>query len=321
MSDKEVVKLAEAGDVHVDAVLTNYSQQYKNEALIAGDVLPIIPVMKRSDKFFKYDKDQRFTLPSTKIGPKSEAGEVELSLSTDNYSVEDYALQEFVSRAEQENADSPLNPERDAVDFLMELLMLDFEKRVADKVFAAATYPTGNKTLLAGVNQWSDTVNAKPINDIMTGLDATFVRPNIAVFGAESWKAFRQHPQIIDAVKGATRSQGAKGGIASREDVAALFELDAILVGRSRRNTAAKGQTAAFGRLWGKHCSLLSVKAGLSPRSISFGMTFQELKPTVMRWDEPKRGVKGGTVIKCALNTAEAVKAPDLGYFIENATA
>jgi len=313
--------MPEPKDLHIDAPLTNYSQQYKNEEMIADAVLPLVKVAKRSDSFIKYNKDERFTLPNDFIGPKSEGNEVEWNVSTDNYSVEDYSLQEFVSNAEKENADMPLDPERDALDFLMELLVLAREKRCADLVFAAGTYPAANKTLLAGVNQWSDETNSNPITNIMTGLDAAFMRPNIAVFGAESWMSLRKHPKILDAVKGATRSQGAKGGIASREDVAALFELDAVYVGRSRRNTAKKGQAASYGRLWGKHAALLHVKQGLSPRSISFGCAFQEMKSTVSKWEVPGRGVKGGTMVKVAWNMDEKIKASDLGYFIENATA
>ncbi len=320
-NDKKKVNLAEPSGLHVDAVLTNYSQQYKHEPLIGGEVMPFVPVMKRSDKYAKYDKDQRFTVPNTAIGPKSKAGELDLKVSFDNYSVKDYGLEEFVSQAEIDNADNPLDPARDALDLLMELLMLDHEKRVATAAFTAANYPAGNKVTLAGTDQWTDTTNADPLDDIMTGLDATFMRPNIMVFGADSWRSFRQHPKIVDAVKGATRQQGAQGGIASREDVAALFEVERVLVGRSRENTAAEGQTATFGRLWGDSCALLHVRRNLSPRSITWGCTFQELRPTVTRRRDDSRGVKGGEVIKVAMNSDEKIKASDLGYLISDTNA
>lgn len=313
--------MPEPKDLHVDAPLTNYSQQYKNEEMIADMVLPLVKVAKRSDVYWKYAKDERFTLPDDKIGPKSEGNEVEWNVTTDNYSVEDYSFQEFVSNAEKDNADMPLDPEKDALDFLMELLTLAREKRTADLVFAAGTYPVGNKVQLAGVNQWSDETNSNPIKDILTGLDAAFMRPNIIVLGAASWLALRKHPKVLDAVKGATRSQASKGGIASREDVASLFEVDAILVGRSKRNTAKKGQSASYSRMWGKHAALLRIEKGLTPRSISFGCAFQEMKSQVFKWDVPGRGVKGGTMVKVAWNMDEKIKASDLGYFIEDATA
>ena len=42
------------GDVHVDAILTNMSIAYMQEAyaFVAGKVFPTVPVSKQSDKFF-----------------------------------------------------------------------------------------------------------------------------------------------------------------------------------------------------------------------------------------------------------------------------
>jgi hypothetical protein len=320
MNDKKV-NLAEPRDLHVDAVLTSYSQKYSHEAFIAEDVLPTAKVMKRSDVYFKYDKDQRFTVPNTILGPKSRAGEIDLKVSTDNYSVEDHGLEEFVSQAEMDNADDPLDPQRDAVDLLMELLLLGHEKRVAELAFAAATYPTGNKVTLTGTNQWTDTTNAKPVTDIMTGLDAAFLRPNVIIFGADSWRTFRTHPQVLDAVKGATRNQGAKGGIASREDVASLFEVEKVIVGRSRHNAAKPGQSASYARLWADNCAMLHLRPTPSPRSVSFGCNFAETLPTVFVRRDDSRGIKGGISVKVVMNESLKVKASDLGYLISDTNA
>lgn len=321
MEQPILAKLAEPKDLHVDAVLTQYSQQYRNEELIAGMVMPVVKVNKRSDVWFKYDKDQRFTLPELRVGPKSHVGELDLKVSTDNYSVIDYGIEEFVSQAEIDNADNPLDPQRDANDLNMELLMLAWEKRVADLAFALGTYPTGHKVTLGGGVKWTDKTNGKPLDDVMTGLDVPFLRPNIMVFGADSWRAFRQHPQIVDAVKGATRQQGAKGGIASREDVAALFEVERVIVGRSRLNSAKPGQTATYVRLWGDSCSLLHVKPSLTPRSVTFGCTLSETLPTVMVRRDDSRGIKGGIAVRTVHNSTEKVKASDLGYLIDDTNA
>lgn len=311
-------KLSEPRDLHVDAVLTQFSQQYKNEDFIAGDVLPQVKVKKRSDVWFKYDKDQRFTVPDMAIGPKSKLGEVDLKMSTDNYSVKDYGLEEFVSQAEIDNADNPLDPQRDASDLIMGLLMLAWEKRTADLVFAAGTY--GSQTATPA-NKWTHLTNGTPLTDIMTALDIPFLRPNILVFGADSWRAFRSHPQIVDAVKGSTRLQSAKGGVASREDVASLFEVDEVLVGRSKYNSAKAGQTASYARLWVDNCALLRVEKTLTPRSVSFGCTLTETQPLAMVRRDDSRGIKGGISLRVVHNTDEKIKAADLGYLYTDTNA
>ncbi len=318
MEQPHLSKLAEPRDLHVDAVLTNFSQQYKNEDFIAEMVLPSVKVAKRSDVWFKYDKDQRFTLPDMKIGPKSLLGEVDLKVTTDNYSVSDFGLEEFVSQAEIDNADKPLDPQRDASDLIMELLMLAREKRCADLVFAAGTY--GSQTATP-TNKWTHLTNGTPLTDIMTALDVPFMRPNTLVFGADSWRAFRSHPQIVDAVKGATRLQGAKGGIASREDVASLFEVDTVLVGRSKYNSSKPGQSASYARLWADNCALLRVEKSITPRGITFGCSLTETQPTAMVRRDDARGIKGGISVRVVHNMAEKIKAADLGYLYTDTNA
>lgn len=319
MEQPNLHKLAEPRDLHVDAVLTNFSQQYKNEDYIADMVLPPVKVKKRSDVWFVYDKDQRFTLPDMKIGAKSKVGETDLKMSANgNYSVLDYGLEEFVSQAEIDNADNPLDPQRDATDLIMGLLLLAREKRCADLVFAAGTYGSQTST---PTNKWTHLTNGTPLTDIMTALDVPFLRPNIMVFGADSWRAFRSHPQIVDAVKGATRLQGAKGGIASREDVAALFEVDQVLVGRSKLNSAKPGQAASYARLWTDNCALLRVEKSTTPRSVTFGCSLTETEPTAMVRRDDARGIKGGIAVRVVHNMDEKIKAADLGYLYTDTNA
>ncbi|MFQ5765416.1 MAG: hypothetical protein ACE5GT_10835 [Rhodospirillales bacterium] len=313
--------MPEPRDVHVDATLSSLSVQYRNEAFIWREVMPPINVLKRSDKYFKYDKDQRFRVPDDALGPKSVANEIELKVSTDNYSVVDHGLEDWVSVEEEENADTPLSPRVDATEFLADQLELAQAKRVAAVVFLAATYPAGNKVQLSGTSQWGGSTD-DPIGDIMTGLDTVFSREDaILVFGADAWRKYRQLPEVLDAVKPSTRFQATPGGLASREDVASLFEVRAVLVGRSRENTAKEGQTAVFVRLWGKHAAILSVRPNPGVRTVVFGGTFMESDKVTMTGFDGRRGVKGATWLKTGWNSDEKIIASDLGYFIENAVA
>lgn len=306
--------------LHIDAVLSNLSIKYRNAAFIWPLIMPIIKVGKRSDKFFKYTKEDSFKLADDKIGPKSLPNEVDWGVGTDNYSVKDHALGDWLPQESIENADNPLQPEVDTNDFLNSLLDIAQEKRVADVVFNAATYPVSNKVALAGNAQWGGTAD-DPIGDIITGLETCLVRPNTLVFGADAWAKFRRVPKILDAVKATTRYQGSPGGLATGTEVAALFEVDQVLVGRSRYNTANEGQAPSLTRLWGKHCAALYVEKNPGIRSVTFGATFVEMLRQTMRDFDPKRGIKGAHYIKVAWNSDEHIIANDLGYFIQNAVA
>lgn len=312
--------MPEPRTLHIDAVLTNLSVKYRNNIMIWPFVMPEIKVGKRSDKFTKYNKEDSYRLVDDKIGPKSLPNEVDWGTSTDNYSVKDHALGDWLPQESIDNADNPVQPEVDTNDFLNLMLDVAQEKRVADIVFAAGTYPTGNKTQLSGTAQWGQSAD-DPIGNLLTAIEGCFVRANTIVMGADAWTIFRKLPEVLDAVKGSTRYQGSPGGLATVEECKGLFEVENWIVGRSRYISSKEGQTATYARLWGKHCAALYVEKNPGIRSITFGATFVETRRMTMRDFDPKRGVKGAHYIKVAWNSDEKVIASDLGYFIQDAVA
>ncbi len=308
------------GQLHIDSALTNLSVRYRNEAMLWPLVLPIVPVQRRSDKYFVYTKADAYTLADDTVFPKTLPNEMDWGTSTGNYSVRDHAFGDWLPEEVIENADVPLQPEVDTNDYLNLLLDIAQENRVANVVFNAANYSSTNQLTLSGTSQWSSS-GSTPINDILNAIESCFMRANTLVFGIQTWMALRTNPQILDAVKAATRLQAAEGGMATRDEVASLFEVDQVLVGRARYNTAKQGQTPSFARLWGKHAAALYVEKNPGIRSITFGATFSEMRRQTQRDFDPKRGIKGAHYLKVAWNSAEIVIANDVGYFVQNAVA
>jgi hypothetical protein len=312
--------MPEPGAVHVDKVLTDFSVQYRNEAMVWRDLMPVVRVQKRSDKFLKYTKEDSFRLYDDALGPKSMPNEVDWGVSTDTYAVVDHGYGDWLPQETIDNADDPLQPELDTVSFLNLLADIAQEKRVADVVFNASTYPSGNKIQLSGTAQWGNSAD-DPIGNILTAIESCFVRANTIIMGAEAWMVFRKLPEVLDAVKGATRQQSTPGGLATVEECRGLFEVQNWIVGRARYITTKEGQTATYARLWGKHCAALYVDPSPGVRSITFGATFVEQDRQITRDFDPKRGVKGAHFFKLAWNSAEKVIASDLGYFIQDVVA
>ena len=312
--------MPEPKELHKDAVLTNLSILYKNEAMIWPLVMPLIKVVKRSDLYFKYTKEDSFKLVDDKLGPKALPNEVDWGVADDSYAVKDHGLGDWLPQEAIDNADNPLQPEVDTNDFLNRLLDIAQEKRVADIIFAAASYPTGNKTQLSGEARFGGNAD-DPIGDILTAIEACFMRANTLVFGADVWKVFRKLPEILDAVKSTTRYQGSPGGLATASEVAALFEVDQIVIGRARYNTAKEGQPATYARLWGKHCAALYVEKNPGVKSITFAGTLYESARATTRSFSSRRGISGAHYFKVAWNSDEKVIASDVGYFIEDAVA
>ena len=313
--------MSQPSNLHIDSYLTNYSQAYKNEAMIWERVMPVVTVGKRSDKYSILDKENAYREADDHLGPNALPNEVGITYSNDNYSVESHGLGDWLAQEDIENADAPIALEVDVVENLSNTLDLKQERRVAALVFAAASYPAGNKVQLSGTGQWSGAADA-PLSDVQTAVETCFMRANTLVFGIDAWLVFRRLPEIVEAVRAQAPQTGAvNSGFVTAPEVASLFEVANILVGRARVNTAKPGQTASYARVWGKHMSALHVGPNVGLKTISFAKTFSTQMKTTFRDFDGRRGEKGSHYYKVAWNSDEKITASDVGYFIEDAVA
>jgi hypothetical protein len=303
----------------VNPVLTAVAIAYRNPdiALIGDDVLPRTPVSAQDFKYLRHNLADGYTIPDTKVNRKSTPTEVDFSATEVIDKVEDYGLDDIVPNEDIEADNQGIDPKSVAVAYLTNLVNLGREKRVAAQVFNAANYGAGLSVTLSGTSQWSD-ATSDPIAAIFDALDTVIMRPNIAIFGQQTWTKIRRHPKIVQAVKGT--AQGA--GIVSRQDFAELFELQQVFVGAGFANTAKKGQTVALSRVWGKHAAFIYRDRAAGPQSgVTFGFTAEWGGKIAGDIDEPKIGLTGSVRVRSGERVKEIIPAPDLGYYFQNAVA
>jgi hypothetical protein len=294
---------------------------YSNAAFIADLVLPRVPVGKQSFRYGVYDQREHMTIQDTRVGRKSAPNKVAFSKSESDATCLAYGLDDDIPLEDVENSPEGYDPVGNSVEKLSELVLLHREQRVANLVFAAATYATGLKVQLSGNHQWNVKNNdADPIEDIEAGESAMLRRYNTMVFGRGAWAAFRRNPFILKAVN---RTSG-DAGRASREDVADLFEIEPsrILVGEAWYNTAKRGQAASRARLWGNHVSLLYIDPVVRTTDTeTFGITGQWGERLAGADPDKSIGPKGGQKVRVVEYVKELVTAQHLGYFIQDASA
>ena len=303
-----------------DPVLTGIALAYRNRALIADAVLPRMePYAKETFKYYKWTLAEGFTIPDTKVGRKGKPNEVEFTATEVSDATQDYGLDDPIPYNDIQNAPPSLNPVERATENLTDLILLDREKRVADLVFQNATYPSTQRVTLSGTSQWSDAANSDPLVAITNAMDVPIIRPNRLVLGRATWTSLSRHPKIVAAVNGGTTQAGA--GIARRQQVADLFELEEVLVGESFLNTAKKGQAATMTRVWGKHAALLYIdplSLGATGR-VTFGWTAQFGSRIAGAEPDSDIGARGGVRARVVESVKEVISANDVGYFFENA--
>jgi hypothetical protein len=300
---------------------------YQNRRLIADEVLPRTPVPSREFKWLEMGRDQMFTVPETLVGRKGQPNEVEFGGTEEPGFVRDYGLDDVVPNEDLESAPAGFDPIGTAVTGITELIALDREKRVADLVFNANTYPAANRTTLSGTSQWSDYTNSDPYTAIQTALDGMLMRPNIGVIGRLAWSRLRVHPKITAAVApsatGNTSTSNAGGQPATLQAVADLLELDQIIVGEAFINTAKPGQTASLSRCWGKHMAFLHQNpvATIRGNAVTFGFTAEWGNRVAGSMPEPKVGLRGAQRVRVGESVNELIVANDVGYYFQNIVA
>lgn len=300
----------------IDTRLTGISLAYQNRTLIADQVLPRVTVGNQSFKWLNHTKADRFTVPNTIVGRNGRPNEVEFSATETPGVVFDYGLDDVVPNDDIASAPEGYDPLGRAVEGLSDLIALDREARVAALVFAAATYPSGNKETNSGDEFWDD-VDSNPVTQLLDALATPLMRPNTMVMSQKVFDKLRTNAKIVKSIQ----ANGTDTGIISRQAIANLFEVQNILVGEAFVNTAKPGQTATYARAWGNHCALLHLNPLANTRSpqMTFGYTAQWQGRIAGQMAEPQTGLRGAIRVRVGESVNEIICAADCGYFIENA--
>jgi len=311
--------------VHVDAILTNISVAYlqKQENFIADKVFPVVAVDKKSDKYFTYTKNDWFRDEAQRRADGTESAGSGYNLSTGTYSADVWAFHKDVGDQTVANADAPLNPLREATEFVTHRLLLRKELQFvtdffttgvwADDVTGVAGTPSSGQT-----KQWSDYSASDPINDIEAAkseiLSNTGMEANTLVLGYEVFRQLKNHPDLVDRIK-YTSSQ-----TITEDMLARMFDLDRVLVAKAVKATNNEGASEAYSFAYGKAALLCHVASAPGLLTPSAGYTFS--------WTGVSGGI--GSTIGVSSFRMESLKAErveaemafdnkvigaDLGYF------
>lgn len=318
--------------VHVDAILTNISVAYmqKAENFIADKVFPVVPVDKKSDKYYTYTKNDWFRDEAQRRAPGTESAGGGYTLSTDSYNADVWAFHKDVDDQTLANSDAPLSPMREASEFVTSRLMLRREIQFVSDFLTTSVWGKDLTGVASGESagtsfrQWSDYANSDPIEDMEYAMEyvlsTTGLLPNTLVIGYQAWRKLRNHPDIIDRYKYTTSS------VITEDMVAPLFGVKRILVAKSVKATNNEGAAGAYSFAVGKQATLLHVAENPGLMTPSAGYIFA--------W----KGVSGGlgatvgtsqfrmeplkaTRVEAEVAWDNKVVATDLGFHFASAVA
>ncbi|HSE44677.1 MAG TPA: major capsid protein [Gemmatimonadales bacterium] len=248
-------------DVHVNRPLTNLSVAFmqRADAFLAATVFPRVPVDKRSNLYFTYDRTFWFRSDAQRRAPGTESAGGAYGITTASYSADRWAFHKDIDDPTRENADEALNLDREATEYVAAQLMLRQEIDWAAKYFKTGVW-TGAPTV---ATKWDDAAST-PIEDINGQSRAiesiTGYYPNSLVLGRKTFDNLRQHPDLIDRIK---YSAGpGNPAIVNEQTMAQLFGVERVMVAKAVQNTAAEGVPGSYSYVVDQKSALLVYTAG-----------------------------------------------------------
>lgn len=303
-------------DVHVDRPLTSFSVRYMNNAedYVADRAFPIVNVANKSDSYYVFTASYWFRDEMQRRAPGNPYPFGGYGVSTDTYNCEQFALAKDIPDEVRANTDDPMNPDREAAEFLAQKGLIRREKAFADAFMTTGVWGTDNTT----ATDWSN-ANGEPISDIQgarrTIKNASGMTANTLIMGKIVHDALLLNAQVKDTVASVrTTMPRDMAGI-----LAPILDVERVLVSDVVYETAAEGDTSSLSPIMDDDALLLYVPSAPSIYSAAAGLT--------MVWDggggmgavqRVRDDMNDRDVAKFKMSFDQRQVAADLGYFFSD---
>lgn len=309
---------------YADRFLTNVVMNYRPMNFIGAEIMPIVPVQQQTGIIRTYSQADLFRAENDKRSPGYTANQIDLSVGSDSYICQNYALAMPTTLEDRSNADPNALAalESDRAMTIADKLMLNWDVRVAAKVFNTSNVATSS----AVGSAWDDLSNSDPFGDINAMIDnvelTSGYRPNKIVFGNEAFKYASRNDTIINKI----RQTGVAGGglNAAARDMEALFQVDKVLVGNAYYNTAEEGITQSISPVWADSVLVYYCPDRPSVDRPSFGYTFRWSKrglPNMTVERHPYNSLTKSDMLEIGFYQDEKITASALGALVTNVTS
>lgn len=302
-------------------ILTQHSSEFaqKQDAYIASRLFPAFPVGAQAADYPVFKKENLLNVPKIKArAPGTPYQRINLEFGKDTYSTQDYGSAIPIDDRQQKIYANLLQSQKAKTVTLSRAMIINKEWRAKDKIYdPAIAIPTS-----AASTAWSDS-NADIIEEVKLIRTTIFencgMLPNIVTMPLAVWNYVSNHPSIVDRLKYTS------SGSVTTAMVAALFEIDEIVISMSNVNEATEGQPISTGSIWNNDVIFAYVDSSMDMDSPSLGRTFVwagnspasgEVVMKTHRDDENQ-----SWITTAMHDVAEKVQAPACGYILTGVIA
>jgi hypothetical protein len=252
----------------VSPVLSGLAVDFQaNAAGYVGPALfPNFFTAEQSAGYYKFDTKNLIGVPKNlRRAPSAPYQKWQAVLSDDSYSCKEYGLEEAVDDSERKKYANMFDADVSAIRRTTTGIILAREVRIKT-LATGASVPTSSPT-----KKWDET-DADIYGDVNTAKKAIEkacgLLPNVMTINRDVFLVMQNHPSIVDRIK-YTSSKSV-----TAEMIAALLEIERLIVAGTVYNSAADGQAASAAYLWGDAVILAHVNPAQDLKVPTFGRTF-----------------------------------------------
>jgi hypothetical protein len=313
------------GDVHVDAIGSQFMGGYQLAPGIADIAAPVIVTPKASNKYPVWDAPNTFRrVLNVGNAPSGQVPEISPTLSTTAYQTVEYALATFVPTEVEANADAPLAPRRAAVKRLYDALKLEREIRVINLLQTSGNWNSNNVLTVAAASKWNGGPSSNPIADLQVILQKSAMPVTRFAWAEIVDQAFGLNAQVQAKIY----AKAMVPAIPSGDDWSKVLKLPPISM--SQMKYMASGTALSYA--WGNHVVAFHEAGNVGIDDIATAKTFrwtgnpetpdgqiQSGGWLYREFFDNRRGGRGGVMGVLVHNDAEVMTSNIVGGLILNA--
>lgn len=291
-------------------------------------VLPVFETQKSSGRFGKIPIEQLLQNRETRRNPGSGYSRGKFTFTDASFATEEHGAEEPIDDREAKLYADYFDAEVIAGERARDAVLRNAEKRVADLIFNATTWTGSNLTTAVGT-EWSTVASATPITNVEAAVikvyDNSGLWPNALIINRKVFRNLRNCTQIIDRIASSGAGNPTKASDITTAMLAAVFDLDYVIVAGSSKNGATEGQAASPTQIWSSEYAMVCrVAASNDIKEPCIGRVFH--------WGEDGSSVQGAVesyrdekvrsdVVRVRHDVDEKVLYPEMGHLLSNITA
>lgn len=262
----------------IDPVLTKLIIGYKPQGFVLDQLFARVPVGTTFGRIPKFKGDTlRIESAVSFQGPANIPYMTMSVSSTDTYEVRNHILRQYGDNVSWQQFGGQAAFEQIATYKIQDNLMLSREYAVAANL-TSGSFMSGYTTTASANYILSTSI---PLIDFAKARQAVYdnsgMEANVAVMDWNTFNVLRSNPSLIDVAMGFAFDKARQGVLLTEAQLAVAMQVERVLVGKAKYNSAEPGQNQTLTPIWGKGNIIFAyVNPALRPNMAqqSLGYTF-----------------------------------------------